>query len=128
MRKMCAVILLLCAAFRVPSGNSYTAAFRIPFAGEQTVRMDIINRSYARITLEGLVESKGLVEFHDDDTFVVHDPLLSLLNRYRCRVSEPIFNPKKNEAFITLSIRPLLWSKRLCLKSTGTFENSLDSS
>lgn len=112
--------LSLCAALHIPSGHSYRDTFRIPLVGTQSVQMDILNSSHAKITLDGIMCSSGMVEYESGDdgalSFVIQEPLFSLMKRYRCSLTHPVYNTAKNEAHVTLNIHPLFFSKCLHLK------------
>ena len=120
-------LLSVSAALHIPSGHSYIDTFRIPFVGTQSVQMDIINKSHAKITLDGIMYVSGMVKFQSDDdgslSFVLMEPLTSLMRRYRCSVTHPVFDFKQDEAHVTLNIRPLFFSRRLRLKSHAPLPN-----
>jgi hypothetical protein len=113
---------LLCLSFRLPSpGNTYLSSFNVPIVGSQSVQMDILNKSYVKITLNGFIKSCGLVEFTGIDekgaiSFIVHDPLLSITKKYRCSITSPKFDEDNDSVHINLGIRPLFWSKQLDLE------------
>jgi hypothetical protein len=115
------VLLNLCAALHLPTtGRMYANTFRIPVLGTQSIQMQVLNESHARITISGIIHSSGIVEFHGDDgvlSFVVKEPLASLMKRYRCSVTHPVFDPVEDEARVTLNIHPLFFSK--CLRLTS---------
>lgn len=119
------VLFLLCLGLHLPIGKSYMDTFSIPVVGSQSVKMEVLNNTHAKITLSGIIKSSGIVEFSVEEyeklTFIVRDPLLKLMNRFRCSVSEPVFDNKKDEARLKLYIRPLFFSKNLCLKSCKSF-------
>lgn len=113
--------VILCLGMQLPTGKTYVNSFNIPFIGKQSVKMDVLNNSHAQITLDGIIKSSGFVKFKINDEskkieFKIEDPLLSLMKRYRCSVTDPIFDEKNDQATITLKIKPLFFSKNLCLK------------
>ena len=117
---MLGCIVNLCLALNVPVGRSYVDTFRIPLVGEQRIRMDVLNESHGRITLDGVVRSSGLVGIQQERDgsllFDIHEPLSSIMRRYGCSISRPSFDDRNDEARVRLTIRPIFYSRDLRLR------------
>ena len=113
-------IVHLCLALNVPIGRSYVDTFRIPLVGEQRIRMDVLNESHSRITLDGVVRSSGLVSIQQERDgsllFDIQEPLSSIMKRYGCSLSRPKFDTRNDEARVRLTIRPIFYSRDLRLR------------
>ena len=117
-----------CSSRVFPVGQTYAASFGVPLMGRQCVRLQLLNRSHACVTLEGLVSATGMVAYQFGDkeefAFELDGTLSALMRRYGCRITDAFFDASLNRAEITLHVRPLLMRKRLHLEAIPTCEST----
>ena len=110
---------LVAPALLLPVGQSYATHIKIPPLGAQTVSLSVLNETHARVRLRGLLSTEGLVSFTHTPgrgfDFELDDELQSVVRKYGCSLSHADFDFAKDEARLTLHIRPLLLKKRLRL-------------
>ena len=113
------VAWLVAPALLLPVVQSYATQIRIPLLGAQTVSLNVLNQTHARVRLHGLLSTEGLVSYthtpgHGFD-FELDDELQAVVRKYGCSLSHADFDFVKDEARLTLHIRPLFLKKRLRL-------------
>lgn len=118
--------VLVAPALLLPIGQVYATQLNIPLVGSQTVSLSVLNQTHARVRLRGLLCTEGLVSYthtpgHGFD-FELDDALQSLVRKYGCSLSHADFDVAKDEALLTLHIRPLFLRKRLRLARSKSEE------
>ena len=74
---------------RPPVGATYTGSTRIPFVGNQEVRLHILSRKQAQLELKGIVTLNDEVSYGVTNgvfTFEFSDYLQNILNKCYCRI------------------------------------------
>jgi hypothetical protein len=115
-----ALAYLVAPALLLPIGQSYATRLRLPLLGSQTVRLSVLNETHARVRLSGLLRTEGLVAYSHTPgrgfAFELDDALSAVVSKYGCSLSHADFDFARDEAHLTLHIRPLFLRKQLRLK------------
>ena len=113
------VAWLVAPALLLPVGQSYATRLKIPLLGAQTVSLSVLNETHARVRLRGLLSTEGLVSYTHAPgrgfDFELDEALQAVVRKYGCSLSHADFDFARDEARLTLHIRPLLLKTRLRL-------------
>lgn len=100
-----------------PIGRTYLTSINIPILGRQNIKYERTNNLISEITLFGKVNKKGYVYFDNIDSYnyTLDDNLNNILKKYRCSLSEPIYDNVDDIITFYIKISLINYSKKLIL-------------
>jgi hypothetical protein len=110
------------AALSFTPGAVFNSKINVPIPRvNQKIDLIIINNTRARIEIEGFLSVSGYVDFKmspPDKLEYMHldDGLSRFMRRYGSKISNVTYNKEKQEASLTLEIKPILYKKRITMR------------
>jgi len=100
-----------------PIGNTYLTSIYIPILGKQNIKYERTNNLISQITLSGKVNKKGYVYFdvNNPDKYTLDDTLNNILIKYKCSLTQPIYNNIEDIITFYIKINLINYSKKLIL-------------
>ena len=102
-----------------PLGAVYGGKLTVAIVGTQCIDLTVLTKKKALIRLSGMVNHDETVHYNVDAShrvsFEMTEMLEGILRRYTCSISEATYDPHKDSAKITFTIRALRMRRKVML-------------
>tara|TARA_B110000483_G_scaffold243252_1_gene332094 strand:+ start:7623 stop:8009 length:387 start_codon:yes stop_codon:yes gene_type:complete len=100
-----------------PINNIYCATINIPIVGKQSIIYRRTEDLKATLLLTGKVNMEGYIYFniYNTDAYILDRTLQNLLKKYKCSVSNTLYNHEKDIILIDLKLNLIKYTKQITL-------------
>ena len=100
-----------------PIGNRYYTSINIPLIGTQNVKYERTKKLISEVSLSGKVNKQGYIYFHNKDPYkyTLDNTLENILKKYKCTLSEPLYDNINDVITLNIRINLIRFSKKLTL-------------
>ena len=102
-----------------PINNKYACTFNIPLVGTQNIEYERVSKRLSEIRLSGKINKNGYIylNLNNPTKYEIGDSLKNILKKYKCSLSSPFYDPRKDIILIGININIIRYSKNLILKN-----------
>lgn len=100
-----------------PIGNRYYTSINIPLIGTQNVKYKRTKKLISEVSLSGKVNKQGYIYFDNKDPYkyTLDNTLENILKKYKCTLSEPLYDNINDVITLNIRINLIRFSKKLTL-------------
>ena len=100
-----------------PIGNRYYTSINIPLIGTQNVKYERTKKLISEVSLSGKVNKQGYIYFDNKDPYkyTLDNTLENILKKYKCTLSEPLYDNINDVITLNIRINLIRFSKKLTL-------------
>tara|TARA_A100001015_G_scaffold288000_1_gene358389 strand:- start:180 stop:611 length:432 start_codon:yes stop_codon:yes gene_type:complete len=123
-----------------PVNNIYIANIKVPVIGNQYIEYERFTELESEIRMKGIINNVGYIKYKKENknhenclkpssknlySYELNDNLKNILNKYRCELKNPSYDPNTDIASINILVRLVNFNKLIILKNINT-NNSIN--
>ena len=123
-----------------PVNNIYIANINVPIIGSQYIEYERFTELESEIRMKGIINNIGYIKYKKETknnenclksssknlySYELNDNLKNILNKYRCELKNPSYDPNTDIASINILVRLVNFNKLIILKNINS-NNSIN--
>ena len=123
-----------------PVNNIYIANIKVPIIGNQYIEYERFTELESEIRMKGIINNIGYIKYKKETknndnclksssknlySYELNDNLKNILNKYKCELKNPSYDPNTDIASINILVRLVNFNKLIILKNINS-NNSIN--